>query len=165
MTYTRNIINKVKEGLSDYKICYLLVLFLFCIGIVIGVCTIRYMGQNDKKDLMDYFSNYTKNIAQRDVNYKYLFFTILKKNLLIFIPIILLSFTFFGSTIILIIDIVKGFSLGYTFAFLLSTYSGKGLILAIASILPQNLIYIPAILFLSVMGINISANKIGRAHV
>ena len=42
---------------------------------------------------------------------------VLKKNLILLTVLITISFTVFGTPIILLLDLIKGFTLGYTFSF------------------------------------------------
>ena len=155
----KDFLDKLKEIFRGQKIYYLLVLLLFCMGVVIGIYTVKYMDERNKSDLISYFGNFTNAMGERNIDYFELFSITLKKNLFLIIPILILGFTFWGSFIILIIDLVKGFSLGYTFAFLISTFEGKGLVLALASIVPQNIVYIPCFISLSVIGIYFSTNS------
>ena len=137
------IISKLNLNKKENKFYYFMVFIFFCVGIALGTYIVKYMSARDATDLTSYFSTFTESIAKEAVNNKVLLFNILKKNLMLITIIIALSFTVFGTPIILLLDLVKGFTLGYTFSFLISTFDGKGLWLALASTIPQNIIYIP----------------------
>ena len=154
------IISKLNLNKKENKFYYFMVFIFFCVGIALGTYIVKYMSARDATDLTSYFSTFTESIAEEAVNNKVLLFNILKKNLMLITIIIALSFTVFGTPIILLLDLVKGFTLGYTFSFLISTFDGKGLWLALASTIPQNIIYIPCFIALSIVGIEFSSTKL-----
>ena len=154
------IISKLNLNKKENKFYYFMVFIFFCVGIALGTYIVKYMSARDATDLTSYFSTFTESIAKEAVNNNVLLFNILKKNLMLITIIIALSFTVFGTPIILLLDLVKGFTLGYTFSFLISTFDGKGLWLALASTIPQNIIYIPCFIALSIVGIEFSSTKL-----
>ena len=101
-----------------------------------------------------------KRQVKEPVNNKALLLNVLKKNLILLTVLITISFTVFGTPIILLLDLIKGFTLGYTFSFLISTFEGKGLWLALVATIPQNIIYIPCFIALSIVGIEFSSTKL-----
>lgn len=155
-----NIVNKLDSKFRENKMLYILVLVFFCIGIVLGTYTIKYMNVSDTTDLSNYFTTFINSLGDKPVDSKILLLDILKKNLVMIIIILVLSFTIIGSPIILLIDLFKGFTLGYTFSFLLTTFSGKGIWIAFASIIPQNIFYIPFFIGVSIIAVEMSSNKL-----
>ena len=155
-----SIINKAHHNYKENKIFYFMVFIFFCVGITLGTFMIKYMNYNDSADLTNYFSTFTKSIVTEQVNTKILLLDVLKKNLILLTLIVLFGFTIFGTPLILLIDLIKGFTLGYTFSFLLNSFEGKGIWLALASTVPQNIIYIPCFIALSIVFIQFSSIKL-----
>ena len=120
------VVDKVNTIFRDKKAYFFIVLMMFCLGISFGLYTVKYMGESDKNDLMSYLNSFTTSIQGQPINYTQLLFEVIKKSLILFIPIIFLGMTFFGFPFILILDLIKGFTLGYTFSFISSAFNGKG---------------------------------------
>lgn len=158
--YLVNIISKLNLNKKENKLFYLMVFIFFCVGIALGTYIFKYMNSNDSTELTSYFSTFTQSIVNEPINNEVLLLNVLKKNLVLITIIIAMSFTIFGTPVILVIDLIKGFTLGYTFSFLISTFEGKGLCLALASTIPQNIIYIPCFVALSIVGIEFSSIKL-----
>ena len=153
------LITKFNDTCKDKKAYFFIVLIMFCLGISFGLYTVKYMGASDRNDLTNYFSSFTNNVGNEPIDYGKLLFEVIKKNIIIIIPIFILGFTFFGAPIILILDLLKGYTLGYTFSFMVTTFEGKGLGLALVSIIPQNIVYIPCVIALSVISLSMSTEK------
>lgn len=153
------LITKFNDTFKDKKAYFFMVLIMFCLGISFGLYTVKYMGASDRNDLTNYFSSFTNNIGNEPIDHVKLLFEVIKKNIILIIPIFVLGFTFFGAPIILILDLLKGYTLGYTFSFMVTSFEGKGLGLALVSIIPQNIVYIPCFIALSVIGLSMSTEK------
>lgn len=150
------IIIKVIEELRQKKNYYIVVSLFLIVGILAGTYASQSMSSSDKEDLTNYFMNFINQSNSVNLDYKVLLQNISIKNLLFIIPIVIASFTFCGSPIILIIDFIKGFSIGYTFSFMSTLFSGNGRILALISVVPQNLVYVPCLISLSVLAVMIA---------
>lgn len=153
------VIGKLETTFKNKKGYFFIVLIMFCLGISFGLYAVKYMGQADKNDLISYFNDFETSIKAQPINYTILLTNVIKKNLMFIIPIILLSITFIGFPFILVIDILKGFTLGYTFSFIVYAGSKKGLLLGITSVLPQYIFYIPCFIAVSVICLQLSGDK------
>ena len=137
---------KVNIGFNSRKGYFFIVLIMFCLGLSFGLYTVKYMGPADKNDLINYFTSFANSLGNDQINYGSLLVEVVKKNVIIILPIFLVGLTFFGGPVILIIDLLKG----------------KGFGLAMISIIPQNLIYIPCIIGLSIIGLSMSTESFKR---
>ncbi|PJI09993.1 MULTISPECIES: stage II sporulation protein M [Clostridium] len=130
------------------------------IGFVIGVYTVKYMTGYEKSDLMSYILSFTKSKSNVSMNYNGILFETLKNNIPLILAIWFLGLTMIGIPVILIIDVLKGFSLGFTITFFVNNLGIKGITMAFLGVLPQNLIYIPCIVFVSVISMEFSIGLI-----
>lgn len=145
---------------------YLISIFCICTGIVIGIYSVKYMGSFEKSDLISYLNNFTSNINQGNINYKLIFVEAIKNNLPLVFIIWFLGLTMIGLPFILLLNLFKGFTLGFTLSFMITELGAKGIWISMAGILPQNFIYIPVVVIASVMAmefsITILKDKSGR---
>ncbi|NSB25763.1 putative membrane protein SpoIIM required for sporulation [Clostridium saccharoperbutylacetonicum] len=88
------LLNKLNATFRDKKAYFFIVLIMFCLGISFGLYTVKYMGTSDKRDLTNYFSSFANSIGSQPTNYGNLLFEVIKKNILLIIPIFLLGLTF-----------------------------------------------------------------------
>ncbi len=124
-----------------------------CTGIVFGVYAVKYMDSGQKSILLSYVSNITRASSQDNIQ---ILFQAIKNNVLTIIIVWVLGLTMIGLPIILLMDLVKGFSLGFTIAFFINGMGVKGIWLSLLSLLPQNIIYIPCIIVASVISMKFS---------
>lgn len=138
---------------------YLYLISLLCIftGIVLGIYCVKYLDVSEKRDLSNYMKIFTDSFSIENFNYKATFFEVLKNNIPMFIAIWFLGLTMVGIPIILILNIIKGFTVGFTSGFIISDIGGaKGVLITLIGILPQNIIYIPCIILISVIAMEFS---------
>ena len=144
------IVNHIASNSKEY----IIVTLLFIIGIFLGVLFVN----NIKNDEFDSVQNYITTFIQKfkenpNIDSGALLKTSIIKNL-----ILALSLWFFGTTVIGIpivfgILIYRGFCLGYTISTFISTIGiAKGLSFVFSNMLLQKVIFIPAILAISVSG-------------
>lgn len=153
----KNIVN------SHFKENFLLyILSALCIGIgfVIGVYIVKYMTTSDKGNLLSYLTDFIKGKNGNSESSRMILFQAIKNNIPLILVIWFLGLTMIGIPIILIIDVLKGFTIGFTVAFFINGFGIKGIGMAMLGVIPQNIIYIPCIIFLSVIAMEFSIKLI-----
>lgn len=146
----------IKMHIKENIWLYILSSVSICTGIVIGIYSVRYMDSNTKGELVNYITSFSASKVNSTIPIKDLFFSAIKNNLFLIVSAWFLGLTMIGLPIILLLQIVKGYTLGFTFSFFISMAGTKGFGLAFLGVLPQNLIYIPLVLFASVLAMQFS---------
>ncbi|MGI6128821.1 MAG: stage II sporulation protein M [bacterium] len=129
---------------------YFFVVLLFLSGIVLGALAVRTLAIEQKTDLMDYLQIFVGDISSEGLptGNELLAPTIwanTKTALLLWLG----GLTVVGLPLSLALVFTKGFSAGFTVAFLVDEVKWRGFILAIAAIFPHSLFSVPAVLFLA----------------
>lgn len=148
------------ESLRENKITFLWVLLFFLVGIVLGSYTVYYMSDLNKVEITNYFNNFLGVLNQDSVAYKSILFHSLKSAIPMILIIILLGYTYVGIPVILMIDLAKGYVIGFTFSLIVSILGSKGLMVVLSGLMFQNLIFIPIIMLISILAIRHSMTKI-----
>ncbi len=140
----------MKKVLIDYVIRnkknFIIIITLFCIGISIGIFFINNSNDIQKEELNKYIANITTKTKETpEINKFSLLILSIKENVLSILIIWFLGCTIIGGIFIYIAIIYKGFSIGYTIAAIIAVLGIKqGFIIAVISLLLQNIIFLPA---------------------
>ena len=134
---------KAKTNFSRHfqESMWLYVITLVCLftGIVLGIYTVKYMGDMERQDLINYFLSFANNLDSVEVDNKAILIETIKSNLPIIIGLWILGLTMIGLPAILIIDIIKGFSLGFSLSTIFYGLSYKGIWLLCWEYFPKTL--------------------------
>ncbi len=148
MLYTR-----LKNHLRENLAAYCLLLISFSLGLGLGQAEIQLLPEPVGAELQQELERSVPAGFSQAVFWQ-AFFPQLKSMLLVWF----LGMTLIGSPLILGVLFYRGISLGFTFHWLFHLRSWKGLGLFLASVLPQNLIYLPCLGIWSVLALKLSGN-------
>lgn len=148
------------ESLKENKITFLWVLLFFLVGIVLGSYTVYYMSDFNRVEITTYFNNFLEFLGGNSVSYKSILVDSIKSILPMVAIIVLLGYTAVGTPIILMMDLAKGYVIGFTFSLIVSMLGSKGIMLVLSGLMLQNLIFIPIIMLISVLAIRHSVTKL-----
>lgn len=148
------------ESLKENKITFLWVLLFFLVGIVLGSYTVYYMSDFNRVEITTYFNNFLEFLGGNSVSYTSILVDSIKSILPMVVIIVLLGYTAVGTPIILMMDLAKGYVIGFTFSLIVSMLGSKGVMLVLSGLMLQNLIFIPIIMLISVLAIRHSVTKL-----
>ncbi len=129
---------------SSWPLC-LLVLIIFTLGLICGALNLTFLPPVKIQELHDYINAFIKQARDLDLNTGRVAWEAMYNKMIIMATLYLLGLTFIGIPVILGLVFLKGFVLGFTVAFLNHDLAWSGLLLALACIIPQHLLYLPAL--------------------
>jgi stage II sporulation protein M len=150
------ITNVINRHVQDNFWLYVITLLCFFTGIVIGIYSVRYMGGFEKNDLVSYLTSFKNSINSGNIDYRTILLEALKVNIPVIFVIWFLGLTMIGIPVILVIDVLKGFTIGFASSFIINGLGIKGVWMDLVGILPQNIVYVPCIIFSSVIAMEFS---------
>lgn len=130
-------------------------------GVSFGAILVNSLSINQKQDLMGYLTRFFNELQSgRQADPKAAFQQSLGDHLKYIGFIWILGLSIIGLPIILIMVFLKGLVVGFTVGFLANQWNWNGLIMAGLSVLPQNLVVIPAIIIMATAGVSFSLRLI-----
>lgn len=145
-----------KSSLRESWPIYLLALVTLTAGICFGNWGAYNLDGSQAGQLsvvLDSFVNQAGSVAVDRVE---MVKSTITNNLFFITLIYLLGLTVIGTPAILGLLFARGFSLGFTVGFLTKEKAGEGIIIALTSVVPQNILLIPAVYMASVAALSFS---------
>ncbi|MDF2671254.1 MAG: spoIIM [Paenibacillus sp.] len=147
----------MRSDLKEHLSLYVFVSVLLVMGVVFGALMVNALSTDQKQELGRHLSSFVQMVDQGTdlggkASFKLAFFMHLKWVLLIW----LLGLSIVGLPFIFLLDFLKGVLVGFSVGVLVGEMSWKGMLFALVSVAPQNLIIIPVIMISSVSAIAFS---------
>ncbi len=157
----QNIVEYFKANI----VAYFFMILIFIIGIVMGALAVKVLPDSQKNELTGYLYGYFQKLIQGSyyaVDSKVMFGTVFLNYIKIIGIIWLLGFTIIGIPFVIFIIFTRGFVIGFTVGFLINEYVFKGLMFALASVMPHNFFAIPAVITSGVLATTFSLMLLRR---
>ncbi len=148
--------DSIKKHLADNIWAYLIVVFLFMLGISMGALTVNNIDDMSRTDAITYIEGFLDLTSRNELQSSYILRQSIKFNMYFSIILFLSGLFYLGIIIIPLLIIFRGFCIGFSIAFLTENIGRNGFLLSLGSVLPQNLIYVPVIIVMGVIGFNYS---------
>lgn len=145
----------MKKVLLEYiirnKKNFIIIITVFCIGIIGGIIFINNSNETQKLEISSYIGELVNNIKNsQNIDRLELLIISIKQNLLFILLVWFLGCTIIGGMFIYIAIIYKGFAIGYTISALIAVLGVKqGAIVALISLILQNIIFLPALFLIA----------------
>lgn len=137
--------------------------FFFLTGISTGIFMELTLAPAEKSSLIDYLQQYL-TMDQSSVKYPNPFLFSLMDNLLLLLIIVLAGLSVFGFPAALAALACKGLALGYCTGLIAESMQGRGFMVIVTSLLPQNLILIPVFVLASSAATNYGLYGLNQKH-
>jgi stage II sporulation protein M len=155
MTYAFQ--RSLRHYFQQHSSTYLFVFVLFVMGIIFGAVIVNALSLSQKQDLAAYMGTFFNGLDQNSITAPKEAFQQSLGNHLKFIGLIwLLGLSVIGLPLILIFIFLKGVLIGFTVGFLVSEMAWQGALFSLVSVVPQNLLIIPAFIITGVAAISFS---------
>ncbi len=142
-----------KHVIENYKE-YLIMMIFFILGIFLGVFFINQTEESQKQEIQEYLGTFITELKNVEtINQVDILTSSIHDKILLTISIWFFGTTIIGIPIVFGMVIYRGFCLGYTIATAISFLGfTKGFLFILVTLLLQNIIFIPALIGLSVSG-------------
>jgi len=153
---------RIKEVIWCYFkknfLLYLITILVFSFGVMFGAIAVKALTLGQKSELTGYLTQFFTSLDTGTLAAKNnLARQALLSNLKTIVLIWLMGITVVGIPLVIAIVFTKGFVIGFTVGFLAQEMVIKGIVFAIAAIIPHNLLAIPALIMASTAAISFSA--------
>lgn len=159
-TWLRDMIGYIRH---HFAVCFFIVL-IFGTGIVSGAFAVRVLPDAQLLELADYLDGYLGALREQagmissNEALEIAMFHHMKGIFLIW----LLGFTMIGIPCIFFLVFTQGFILGFTVGFFIHEYILQGALFAVMGVLPQQLLFVPSMLFTALCAVSLSVLLIRR---
>jgi stage II sporulation protein M len=152
---------KFSNHIQEYSSLYTFTIVLFMMGVIFGAITVNSLSLIQKEDLFQYLNRFFGQVAQSDFAGPHEMFSQSLAHYLKYIGLMwILGLSIIGLPIILILLFLKGVVVGFTVGFLVNQMGWHGLLLSVVSVLPQNIVLVPAFIVVGTVSIAFSLKMV-----
>ncbi|MFN2745502.1 MULTISPECIES: stage II sporulation protein M [Bacillus] len=157
---------QIFQHLKDHLSIYLFVSVLFLMGVIFGAVIVNSMTISQKEDLFYYLNRFFGQLSEgKAAGSKEMFVQSFLHNIKYLGLMWILGISIIGLPVIFIMVFLKGIVVGFTVGFLVNQMGINGFFLSFVSVLPQNVLLIPAYLIMGTCAIAFSLRLIRQLFV
>ncbi|MCP8966963.1 stage II sporulation protein M [Ectobacillus ponti] len=158
--------DRAAQHIQENMSLYLFVSVLLLMGVIFGAVLVNSLQDSQKQDLYFYLNRFFGQVSEGKFAdggemFRQSYFSHLKYIGFLWI----LGISIIGLPIIFILLFAKGVMVGFTVGFLVHQLGWNGFLLAFVSVLPQNLIMIPAVIVMTTIAVSFSLRMIRHQFI
>jgi stage II sporulation protein M len=155
--------NPLVQHVQAHSSIYLFIITLFLMGIIFGAIVVNSLSFAQKEDLYFYLSKFFSEMEDGSMtSAEELFRQSFLHNMKYLGLMWLLGISIIGLPLIFVLLFMKGVVVGFSVGFLVNQMGWSGFLLSFVSVLPQNIIIIPAFIFIGAISANFSLTLIRK---
>lgn len=156
--FQKEILEYVRENMA----IYIFTSSFFLTGIAVGALMVKYLEEGQIIELnyaLTYLIDSYKSDTSSLLRPVEVLVVSLRKNVLFLLISWLLGLVWMGAPFVLLLLAWKGFTIGFTVAFIISLFSLKGMLFCIGAVMPHNFLLVPAYIFAAALSMTHSLLK------
>ncbi|MGC5324463.1 stage II sporulation protein M [Brevibacillus sp. SYSU BS000544] len=151
----------IRNFMKENQSLYVFTVVLITMGVIFGAVIVNSLSLEQKQELFGFLQYFFRNIDQNgiaDPNQQF------QQAMGYYVKTVGIMWIFglsiIGVPMILLLLFLKGIVIGFTVGFLVNQFQWDGVLFALAGVLPQNMLVIPAFVIIGVAGIAFSLRLI-----
>ena len=141
--------DKLKSNIRINKNLFVFLVVIVAVGIASGSVFVTILNTDDKTMVSDYLNNFLNNLNSNNLNYSGTLVNTLIFTLGGAFLIWLLGISVIGFILILLFLFIKAFALGFSIGSIIINFNFKGILIALAYIVPHHIINMMIFLLIS----------------
>lgn len=141
--------DKLKSNIRINKNLFVFLVVIVAVGVASGSIFVTVLNDSDKIMVSDYLNNFLNNLNSNNLNYNGTLINTLIFTLGLAILIWILGISVIGFALILLFLFIKAFSLGFSVASIIINFNFKGILIALAYVVPHHIINLMIYLLIS----------------
>ena len=141
--------DKLRSNIRINKNLFVFLVVIIAVGVASGSIFVTVLNDSDKTMVSDYLNNFFNNLNSNNLNYSGTLINTLIFTLGLVILIWILGISVIGFILILLFLFIKAFALGFSVGSIIINFNFKGILIALAYIVPHHIINMMIYLLIS----------------
>ena len=141
--------DELKSNIRINKNLFVFLVVIIAVGVASGSVFVTVLNDSDKTMVSDYLNNFLNNLNSNNLNYNGTLINTLIFTLGLVILIWILGISVIGFILILLFLFIKAFALGFSVGSIIINFNFKGILIALAYVVPHHIINLMIYLLIS----------------